>query len=297
MSTIAELKERMYSLFVKGETGFDDCINELRKYDNPPIDLVNLSISSITATNATNVCAVVVKAAKNWDDDEKSVSFEKMRPLFEIFAEEYCRPVLYQYACAVWISIGQTRANEITFVIDQILKGLTYHEEVRCRAYGVCLLSEMVKELPSINNFVMPELLMFWDSETEAVAYQVTRYLMHAAMSESERKSVFYATNHAIEKKLKSPFPCIVSSTLGLMQNLMVDSPFRIAYFKTFRPIVEKLEVEGVALSRKNACLEMMQPSWIPALTLALAVFIGLVLLLRGGQAPPLKVFETTPLR
>ena len=297
MSSITELKDRMYSLFVKGETGVDDCLGELRKYDNPPIDLVNLSISSMNAANATNVCAVVVKAAKHWDDYEKTVSFEKMRPLLGIFAEEYRRPVLYQYACAVWISIGKTHATEITFVIDQIVKGLEYHEEMRCRAYGICLLSEMVKELPSINNFVLPELLKFWDSETETVSYQVTRYLMHAAMAESERKSIFYATHLAIEKKLKSSFPCIVSSTLGLMQNLMVDSPIRSSYFKTFKPIVERLEVQGVAISRKTACLEMMQPSWIPTLTLAFAIFIGLVLWLGGGQVPRMIIFETTPLR
>lgn len=287
----------MYRMYVTGEPGFNAGVDELKNCEEPPMELVNLAITAMTDSNAANVCSLVVKVAKNWDDEERAATFVKMKALFDIFQDNYLKPEIYQYACAVWITLGKGKARMITIVLSEILQGLSYHKDPRCVVYGTCLLSLMVKELPSINNFAMNDVLVFWDSAFDSVVFQVTRYLMHAAMAEDERKAVFHATHLKIEEKLKSEFPCVVSTTLGLMQNLMVDSPSHVAYFKTLKPFIEKMDVKGAAKTRKEVCLDMMKTSLVPAVTLTAAVIIALALLLQRGQFLQMKVFETTPLR
>lgn len=290
-----DLADRMVKLFVTGEPGMAECLKELARFEYPPANLVNLAIMCMNDTVAADVCAVVVQASKNWDDERRGNAYEKMRPLFDIFAVGYLNPALYQYSCAVWVSIGKSNSRDITHVLTELLDGLAHHKDPRCSAYGLCLLSQVVLDVPSINRVAMPIVLEFLKTDVDAVIFQSTRYFMNTAIDEGERNLVYHATHHHLEDHLNSKFACVVSVTLGLMQNLMVDRPKHVAFFKELRPTIEELHVDGIAKVRKTACLKLMkQPSW--NIAMAVAIILAIALWLQAGRVPETKVFETTPL-
>jgi hypothetical protein len=207
---------------------------------------------------------------------------------------------MYQYACALWISIGKGRAVAIAKVLPEILKGLDHHLEAEIAVYGIFLLAQMVIEHKIVNVKAMHCVLRHIGSPCELVEFNAVKYFMNASSNatEEQRRAIFWATYDVMEEKLRSKNHRVLSAALGLLQNMLVESPFRVACYTKLRPLVSRLKLEDArAKDRQKACLSMLAPSWIPFLTAFLTIIILSFLWRRSRQVLADSSSGTTPSR
>lgn len=297
---ISALHDRMLSKYVTGNPGFVRCVDELCEYQNPPLELVFLSIKGMgeDVDTVLKVCELVVKASKYWCPEQKDYVFEKMKVVEPLFLKYWRDASVFERSCALWVAVGKSNAYEILKMLPEVIQGMQMHDSA-CATYAACLLAQMVYEIPEINVKCLTPILSLWNTNDTLCDYQCLRYLMHAtAVSEDARCCIAAAVHDKLHDKIFLSKNKVQACALGLLQNLLMNSPKRVALFKGFTPMLKSLDLqEPRAMKRRNACVSLLRGSRIPYVTLFVALMISIALWLRSEQALRKTISGTTPLR